>query len=191
MSFVIYVASTNKAKLDSVHESFRRHFNEKINIIGIDVESDVPNQPIDAECLLGCTNRKNNLVKHLNDNNLYYDFIISIENGVVKNYMYKYDDTETYDFCEVLMFDNKGTKYHGNGGKTLFPSRFYDQSVESEQEITCGYFIEQYYKIKTGSWHEHFNNRKQNRCEIITCLLERLIHSYKNNKFTMNDCVYR
>ena len=75
----IAVASKNPVKLDAIREALSVFLNDTTNVLGVSVESNVPDQPMsDSETLLGATNR----VKSAQDQFPGHDFYIGIEGGV-------------------------------------------------------------------------------------------------------------
>ncbi len=79
----ILVGSKNPIKIESVKEAFI-HFFSDIEVIGIEVNSYVPSQPIGEETFLGAKNRALYL-KELNDKEkMNANFFVGIEGGIIK-----------------------------------------------------------------------------------------------------------
>lgn len=75
----IVVASQNPVKLEAVKEGLSAFLNERFELLGVSVASEVSDQPMtDAETLLGAENR----VKNAQLQFAGYDFYIGIEGGV-------------------------------------------------------------------------------------------------------------
>jgi len=75
----IVVASKNPVKLDAVNEGLSVFLGEMIEVFGVSVESEVPDQPMsNAETLQGAENRVENARLQFPD----YDFYVGIEGGV-------------------------------------------------------------------------------------------------------------
>ncbi len=75
----IVVASRNPVKMEAVKESLAVLIPEEINLIGVSVESGVPDQPMnDAETLRGAENRVENAKLQFPGN----DFYVGVEGGV-------------------------------------------------------------------------------------------------------------
>ena len=77
----ILVGSKNPVKISAVEEAFLLYF-DNVEIIGVDVESDVPDQPINEETYIGAENRAKGLFKINNDQNLQADYFVGIEGGI-------------------------------------------------------------------------------------------------------------
>jgi len=170
LEYTIYVASTNDQKLKAVYNAISHMLKkihlggQKINVYGIDVSSDVSEQPINEETFVGCRNRMNNLVKYIDHHCYKYDFLVSIENGASHDGELS-DESKVHDFCVV----NVHYKNHDESGKTItsniecesddktfFPAKFLIESVKNSKSITAGGIIEKEYGLKSGSWHKHF-----------------------------------
>jgi inosine/xanthosine triphosphatase len=75
----IVVASKNPVKLDAVKDGLSVLLNETIEVLGVSVKSEVPDQPMsEAQTLLGAENRVKNALLEFPG----YDFYIGIEGGV-------------------------------------------------------------------------------------------------------------
>lgn len=59
-----------------------KHYYDDINIIGIPVDSNVPEQPVNNEIYQGAKNRIKNLKKYAQENNIKADLYLSIESGI-------------------------------------------------------------------------------------------------------------
>lgn len=75
----IVVASRNPVKLEAVKEGLSVFFTEEFDLLGVSVESGVPDQPMsDTETLKGSENRVRNAQLGYPD----HDFYIGVEGGV-------------------------------------------------------------------------------------------------------------
>lgn len=77
----ILIGTKNPGKIEGAKKAFSRYF-ENVEIIGIPVVSEVPNQPFDKEVLQGARNRVKNVIKYAKENNLEADYYIAIEGGI-------------------------------------------------------------------------------------------------------------
>ena len=77
----ILIGTKNPGKIEGAKLAFSKYF-EDIEIIGIPVESEVPDQPFDKEVLEGAKNRVKNVIKYAKDNNIEADYFIAIEGGI-------------------------------------------------------------------------------------------------------------
>ena len=74
----VLIGSTNSGKIEGAKKAFSHYFNE-IEIIGISVDSEVNEQPLNEEILDGAKNRVRNLKTYAKENNIDADFYIAIE----------------------------------------------------------------------------------------------------------------
>ncbi len=75
----ILVASKNPVKVNAVQEAFKMCFTNPVDVAGLSVKSDVPDQPMsDGETRTGAKNRVTNLMRA----DLKADFYVGIEGGV-------------------------------------------------------------------------------------------------------------
>lgn len=77
----VYVATKNKTKLLGVEKAINKYFNNS-EIIGINVETNVSEQPVNEEILTGAKNRVNHLIKYCREEKLNADYFVGIESGI-------------------------------------------------------------------------------------------------------------
>lgn len=77
----ILVGSLNPVKIDAVKEAFLCYFKD-IEVFGIEVESEVPDQPIGDQTFQGALNRAYNLRNINIKENLRAEYFVGIEGGV-------------------------------------------------------------------------------------------------------------
>lgn len=75
---IVKVASKNSVKIDAINTAFNRYFKD-VKIISQNVESGVPDQPINDDVFKGAKNRLQALK---NDSN--YDYLVSCEGGLLQ-----------------------------------------------------------------------------------------------------------
>lgn len=103
MTFVA-IASRNKIKVEAVKHAFINFLGDKpLNMIDVDAESEVPNQPFDEEVHDGASNRLRNLRKLSKDS----DFYVACEGGLVKLF------GTYYNVHIVIIEDRCGHKSEG------------------------------------------------------------------------------
>lgn len=77
------MGTKNPGKIEGAKQAFEKYF-DNVQIEGIKVESEVPNQPFDKEILTGAKNRVKNLRKYARNNNIKADYFIASEGGITK-----------------------------------------------------------------------------------------------------------
>ena len=80
---LILVGSKNPVKVESVNEAFLNYFHD-LEVRGIDVNSGVPDQPVNDDTFIGAKNRAEALYKLNSDSNLNADFMVGIEGGIMQ-----------------------------------------------------------------------------------------------------------
>ncbi len=81
----ILVGSKNPVKINAAETAFKKYFNN-IETIGISVDSDVPDQPVNDDTFLGAKNRSLKLFELNKNSNLNVDFFVGIEGGIIQIY---------------------------------------------------------------------------------------------------------
>ncbi len=81
----ILVGSQNPVKIQSVKNAFSNYF-ENIIVEPFNVDSNVPEQPVNNDTFIGAKNRVNELKKIDKNKNLNADFFVGIEGGIMEIY---------------------------------------------------------------------------------------------------------
>lgn len=77
----ILVGSKNPVKIAAVKEAFSLYFDD-LEVIGINANSKVPDQPINEETYIGAENRARELFLLNNTESLNADYFVGIEGGI-------------------------------------------------------------------------------------------------------------
>ena len=77
----ILIGTKNPGKIEGAKQAFEKYF-DNVDIEGIQVSSNVGDQPINEEILQGAKNRVKNLKEYAINNNIEADFYISSEGGI-------------------------------------------------------------------------------------------------------------
>lgn len=77
----VLIATKNQGKIEGAKKALEHYF-EDIEIKGIPVDSDVPEQPINKEIYKGAKNRVKNLKKYAKENDILADLFLGIESGI-------------------------------------------------------------------------------------------------------------
>ena len=80
----ILIGTKNPGKIEGAKKAFERYFSN-VDIEGIAVDSEVPDQPINSEILKGAKNRIKNLKKYAKENKIESDFYIASEAGITNS----------------------------------------------------------------------------------------------------------
>lgn len=79
----VLIATKNEGKIEGTKRALQNYFDD-IEIIGIPVESNVSEQPVNDEIYNGAKNRVKNLKKYAKENDIVADLYLSIESGINK-----------------------------------------------------------------------------------------------------------
>ena len=69
-------------KVEATKEAFSKYFDDDVEVVGIEVSSNVSNQPIEDETFKGAENRAVTLKKLNEERNLNARFFVGIESGI-------------------------------------------------------------------------------------------------------------
>jgi inosine/xanthosine triphosphatase len=81
----VLVGSTNPVKVLSVEIAFANYF-ENLEVMGIEVNSDVHTQPVNDDTYIGAQNRAMKLKTINEQQNLCSDFFVGIEGGIAQQF---------------------------------------------------------------------------------------------------------
>ena len=77
----VLIGTKNPGKIEGAKKAFANYFDD-VEVIGIKVESNVSEQPVGKETLLGAKNRVDNLMKHAQENGILADYYVAVESGI-------------------------------------------------------------------------------------------------------------
>ena len=77
----VLIATKNQGKIEGAKRALENYFNN-VEIEGIPVNSDVPDQPVNKEIYIGAKNRVKNLKEYAKNNNIPADLFLGIESGI-------------------------------------------------------------------------------------------------------------
>ena len=121
----ILIGTKNPGKIEGCRKAFERYF-DNVEIEGIPVSSDVPDQPFDKEVLNGSRNRVKNVKKYAKDNNIEADFYVAIEGGITTSL------GTIIEMNIATVEDNKGIQSVGTSQGFPIPERYMDEIKETD-----------------------------------------------------------
>ena len=77
----ILIGTKNPGKIEAAKRAFMKYFDD-VEVEGIKVSSDVPDEPLNEDILKGAKNRVNNLKAYAKENGLEADYFVSSESGI-------------------------------------------------------------------------------------------------------------
>ncbi len=121
----ILIGTKNPGKIQGAKEAFEKYF-ENVEIEGIDVSSDVADQPVNEEILQGARNRVKNLKKYATENQIEADFYIASEGGITNSL------GEWIDINCVVVEDKQNFQSMGISQGFPIPNKYIDEIRETE-----------------------------------------------------------
>ena len=121
----ILMGTKNPGKIEGAKQAFEKYF-ENIEIEGISVESEVPDQPINEEIFQGAKNRVKNLKKYAKQNNIKADYYIASEAGITDLL------GEWIDINAVVIEDAEGFQSVGTSQGFQIPEKYVDEIKQTE-----------------------------------------------------------
>ena len=83
----VLVGTAIEGKVEAVKRAFEKYFSD-VEVVGVDVKSEVSKQPVDEETVNGAYNRVKNLIKYATENKVESDYFVAVESGLVNIYGY-------------------------------------------------------------------------------------------------------
>lgn len=121
----ILIGTKNPGKIEGAKQAFEKYF-DNVEIEGVQVSSNVGDQPINEEILQGAKNRVKNLKEYAINNNIEADFYISSEGGIT-NLL-----GEWIDINVVVIEDSKGFQSIGTSQGFPIPDKYLDEIKQTE-----------------------------------------------------------
>ena len=121
----ILIGTTNEAKIKGAERAFKHYFND-FEIMGIKVDSNVRDEPVDLDIYNGAQNRVNNLIKYAFDNNIDADYYLGIESGIT-NLLGKWIIINV-----AVITDKNGFTSWGTSEGFPVPNRYVDEIINKD-----------------------------------------------------------
>lgn len=121
----ILIGTTNQGKIEGATRALKHYFDD-INIKGIKVESNVPEQPVNSEIYEGAKNRIKNLKAYAKENNISADLYLSIESGI-NNLLGRWMITSI-----AVIEDNEGLESYGTSPSFPVPEKLVEDIINTD-----------------------------------------------------------
>ena len=166
----ILVGSKNPVKLNAVEEAFSLYF-DSLEIVGLSVNSDVPDQPINEETYVGAENRANHLRQINIKQSLNAEYFVGIEGGIQQTY------NKWFAFGCMCIINKSGKISFGTSAHFELPEVVIKQLLDRKE---LGHVMDDIMKQENtkqrGGAISFFTNGKMNRKELyIPGLISALI----------------
>jgi len=121
---IIALGSTSEDKKRILFETLRKEFKIKPKIIGVEVDSEITDQPLDEKTTIkGATNRAKEALKKISQ----CDFSIGLEGGL------SLIDSHYFLVCAAVILDRENKKYVGVSSKLCLPKAASERIKEGNQ----------------------------------------------------------
>lgn len=121
----VLIATKNQGKIEGGKRALQNYFDD-IEIVGIPVESEVSEQPVNDEIYNGAKNRVKNLKKYAKENDIVADLYLSIESGI-NNSLGRWIITNI-----AVIEDNNGFESYGTSPSFPVPDRLVQDVIDTD-----------------------------------------------------------
>lgn len=121
----ILIGTKNIGKIEGAKQAFEKYF-RNVEIEGIQVSSEVGDQPINKEIFEGAKNRVKNVKKYAKNHNIEADFYIASEAGIT-NLL-----GEWIDINAAVVEDNNGFQTIGSSQGFQIPEKYVKEIIDTE-----------------------------------------------------------
>lgn len=121
----ILIATKNPGKIEGARKAFSNYY-EEIEIKGIPVSSNVPEEPVNEEIYKGARNRVRNLKSYAKENNLEADFYIAIESGIT-------NQLGRWEILSMAIIENsEGMESWGSSAGFPVPDKYVEEIIQTD-----------------------------------------------------------
>lgn len=119
----VLIATKNSGKIEAAKKALERYF-DSVEIEGIAVSSEVPEQPVNEQIYQGAKNRVANLKKYAKENGIEAEFYLSAEGGI-HNFFGMWENTNL-----VIIEDKNGVESVALSPSFPVPERLVDDIIK-------------------------------------------------------------
>ena len=123
---LVLVESKNPVKIEATREAFIKYF-DAVEVLGIDVDSRVPSQPINHQTYHGARNRASVLKELAQENYPNATYFVGIEGGIEET------NSTWFSFGLIHVIDNKGRESVGKSPHFILPSHVIHKLLAGEE----------------------------------------------------------
>ncbi len=121
----VLIATKNQGKIEGAKKALLNYF-DNVDIVGIPVESNVGEQPVNDDIYIGAKNRVKNLKEYAQANNIDADLFLSIESGI-NNALGRWMITNI-----AVIEDNKNFESYGTSPSFPVPDRLVKDIINTD-----------------------------------------------------------
>ena len=119
------IGTTNKGKIDGAKQALNGFFDD-VQVLGLKVESGVPNEPVNKDILVGAKNRAKNAMNSAKNSGIKADFFMGIESGIT-NLLGNWQIVNVA-YC----IDKNGYESFGTSAGFPVPKKYVDEIIKTE-----------------------------------------------------------
>lgn len=121
----ILIGTQNPGKIEGAKQAFSDYY-ENVEIEGIMVNSDVPEEPVNEEIYQGAKNRVENLKNYAKENDIKADFYIAIESGITKQ-------LGEWTILNMAVIENvEGKRSWGSSSGFPVPDKYVEEIIQTD-----------------------------------------------------------
>ena len=121
---LVLVGSKNPGKIEGAKRAVEKYY-ENFDIEGINVPSNVPDQPVNDDIYLGARNRVDGLIEYAKENNIEVDYFMAIESGITNS-------LGRWQIVNVAVIkDSKGNESWGTSAGFPVPESYVDEIIKT------------------------------------------------------------
>lgn len=119
----VLIGTKNKGKIEGAKRAFSKYF-DNVEVVGVPVESGVPEQPVGKDIYLGAKNRVDNLVEYAKSEGIDADFYVAIESGIT-------DSLGKWSIINLVAIRDKfGYDSWGNSAGFPVPDKYVESIID-------------------------------------------------------------
>src|SRR3989344_98141 len=143
---LVLVGSKNPVKIEAVKEAFAKYFSS-VEVVGIEVSSGVPTQPINNQTYEGARNRALALQDLAGEKYPEAQYFVGIEGGIEETY------SRWFSFGLICVIDRKGRESIGKSPHFSLPSQIIQKLLAGQElgEVMDHHTGQQNTKQKMGT----------------------------------------
>ena len=124
----VLLGTKNPGKIQGAKEALDKYFNN-VEIVGIPVQSNVSDEPVNLDIYKGARNRVDNLIAYAKENNIEAEYYLGIESGIT-NLLGKWVIINI-----AVIKDKTGYESWGTGPAFPVPDKYVDEIINTELGI--------------------------------------------------------
>lgn len=121
----VLIGTNNPGKIIGTEQAFKKLY-DNVEVEGINVSSEVSDEPVNEAIYKGASNRVNNLIKYAKENNIEADFFVGVESGITN---------QLGKWCIIqiaVIKDKDGYESFGTGPAFPVPNKYVDEIINTD-----------------------------------------------------------